>query len=80
MSEHINCVATVASPALDIQAVEVLEIDVVPSLVEFLDNQGLERGSRQSHPNPDNSSGRESSASDTEKIFPTLAIDIQMCN
>lgn len=80
MSGHINCVAAVASTALDIQAVEVLEIDVVPSLVELLDNQGLETGSGQLHPNPGNSSGRESSASDTEKILPTLAIDIQMCN
>lgn len=78
MNEHINCMAIAASTALDIEDVEVIEIDTVSSLVKLLDNQDLERCSRQLHPIPEHSSGRDSSASDVEKILPTSAIDIKM--
>lgn len=46
MNEHINFLATVPGTVLDIHNAEVMEIDVVLSLPEFLNDQGLERCSR----------------------------------
>lgn len=45
-NEHISPMETVASTALDIQDIEVIEINMILSFMERLDNQGLERGSR----------------------------------
>lgn len=79
MNEHINYMVIVASTALDIEDVGMIEIDTLPSLVELLDNQDLERCSRRSHRIPEHSAGRDSSTPDTEKVFPALAVDINMC-
>uniref|UniRef100_A0A673T913 LIM domain binding 2 n=1 Tax=Suricata suricatta TaxID=37032 RepID=A0A673T913_SURSU len=49
-----------------------------PKRYKLLDNQDLERCSRQLHPIPEHSSGRDSSASDIERTLPALAIDITM--
>lgn len=79
MNEHIKYMAIVASTVLDIEDVGMIEIDILPSLMELLDNQDLERCSRRSHPIPEHSAGRDSGTSDTEKVFPALAVDIKMC-
>lgn len=58
INKHSHQLATVPGTVLDVQDVEVSKIDKDPSLRELLDDQGLERHSRQLHPNPEHSSER----------------------